>query len=200
MSAPPVVVLDNGSGYLKAGLSNERQPRITMPALIGRPLLRYGEKMEDIELKPIMIGDEVTPCRSVLELTYPIEEGIVKNKEDMALLWSYAMSQKLGVPENDFGNRRVLLTEAPSNPTFNKILMGDILLEEMGVKGFNIEPQALLTLYCEGLETGIVFDSGDGVSHCIPIAQGFIQQHFIERLNIAGRHITQNLIKLLQLK
>ena len=51
----PVVVFDNGSGYLKAGLSDKEIPLITMPALIGRPMLRYAEKLEEIELKPIMI-------------------------------------------------------------------------------------------------------------------------------------------------
>ena len=57
--AEPVVVFDNGSGYLKAGLSNIETPLITMPALIGRPMLRFKEKLEDTELKEIMIGDEV---------------------------------------------------------------------------------------------------------------------------------------------
>ena len=50
--AEPVVVFDNGSGYLKAGLSNEETPKITMPALIGRPMLRFKEKLEDKVLKP----------------------------------------------------------------------------------------------------------------------------------------------------
>ena len=200
MSAPPVVVLDNGSGYLKAGLSNESQPRCTIPALIGRPMLRYGEEIEGVELKEIMIGDEVIPVRSMLELTYPISEGIVQNPDDLALLWKYCLTQKLDVRENDFRNRKVLITEAPSNPTKNKVKMGEILLEKMNVGGFNVEPQAMLTLYSEGLESGIVLDSGDGVSHCIPIISSFIMQHFIGRLNIAGRHITNNFIKLLQLK
>ena len=64
----PVIILDNGSGYLKAGFSTSSIPDITMPALIGRPMLRYAELVEDIELKPIMIGDEVTPVRSLLDL------------------------------------------------------------------------------------------------------------------------------------
>ena len=43
---PPVVILDNGSGYLKAGFSNQKTPEISIPALVGRQLLRYGEKIE----------------------------------------------------------------------------------------------------------------------------------------------------------
>ena len=197
--AQPVVVFDNGSGYLKAGLSNKETPLITMPALIGRPMLRYAEKLEEIELKPIMIGDEVVPVRSLLELTYPMKEGIIVNGDDMAILWEYCVKEKLGL-KDDLKDRKFLLTEAPSNPNDNKKKMGEIIFEKLGAGYFNIEPQAKLTLFCEGLETGIILDSGDGVSHCIPIAFSTLLHHQIKRLDIAGRHITEYLIKLLQIK
>lgn len=197
--ASPVIVFDNGSGYLKAGLSNDREPTVTIPALIGRPMLRYAEKLEDVELKPLMIGDEVIPVRSLLELSYPMEEGIIKNEEDMGILWDYCIHKKLGLGD-DLKDRKLLLTEAPSNPTDNKKKMGEILFEKLNIGYFNIEPQAKLTLFCEGLETGVVLDSGDGVSHVIPIAFSCLLQHQIKRLDIAGRHITQFLIRLLQVK
>ena len=78
--------------------------------------------------------------------------------------------------------------------------MLDILFEKLGVNMINIEPQAKLTLFCEGGESGIILDSGDGVSHTIPISNGYIQHHNIKRLNIAGRHITDYLTRLLQVK
>ena len=199
MSAP-VIVFDNGSGYLKAGLSNKETPSVTVPALIGRPMLRYAEKIEDFELKPLMIGDEVTPVRSLLELTYPMKEGIIQNDDDMALLWDYVLTQKLGLVKNDLKSRKLLLTEAPENPTANKIKMAKILFEKIGIGFFNIEPQAKMTLYCEGEETGVVLDSGDGVTHVIPVAHSFLLHHQIKRLDIAGRHITDYLIRLLQIK
>ena len=197
--AEPVIVFDNGSGYLKAGLSDIEIPTVTMPALIGRPMLRYAQKLEDIELKPIMIGDEVVPVRSLLELSYPMEEGIILNEDDMALLWDYCIKKKLRV-EGDLISRKILLTEAPANPNENKKKMGEIVFEKMGFGYFNIEPQAKLTLFCEGLETGIILDSGDGVTHCIPIGFSNLLHHQIKRLDIAGRHITDYLIKLLQIK
>ena len=195
----PVIVFDNGSGYLKAGLSNKEVPTVTMPALIGRPMLRYAEKLENIELKPIMIGDEVVPVRSLLELTYPMKEGIIENADDMYILWDYCIQKKLGV-NGDLKDRKILLTEAPANPNENKIKMGELVFEKLGLGYFNIEPQAKLTLFCEGLETGLILDSGDGVTHCIPIADTYIINHQIKRLDIAGRHITDYLIKLLQMK
>ena len=191
----PVVVFDNGSGYLKAGLSNEEIPKITMPALIGRPMLRFKEKLEDKVLKEIMIGDEVIPFRPLLELSYPMKEGIIVNEDDMATLWDYCIKQKLEV-KGDLNDKKILLTEAPFNPIENKLKMAKIVFEQLGFGFFNIETQAKLTLYCEALQTGIILDSGDGVTHCIPIFEDFILPQNIKRLDIAGRHITEYLIKL----
>ena len=195
----PVIVFDNGSGYLKAGLSNKEVPMFTLPAIIGRPMLRYKQKIANFELKPEMIGDEVTPVRSLLELSYPMEEGIIKNDKDMATLWNYVLTQKLKIPKGELKDRKILMTEAPNNPTKNKEKMAEILFEKIGIGYFNIEPQAKMTLYCEGEETGVVLDSGDGVTHVIPIAHNYLLHHQIKRLDIAGRHITNYLTKLLQI-
>lgn len=196
----PVIVFDNGSGYLKAGLSSKETPMFTIPALIGRPMLRFKQKIENIELKPLMIGDEVTKVRSLLELSYPMEEGIIKKPDDMKTLWDYVLNKKLGIPNSDYKDRKILMTEAPNNPDKNKIVMAEILFEKLGIGYFNIEPQAKMTLYAEGEETGVVLDSGDGVTHVIPIFANYLLPHQIKRLDIAGRHITNYLTRLLQIK
>lgn len=102
-------------------------------------------------------------------------------------------------PDN-FPNYRLLLTEAPLNPTRNKEIMAEIIFERLKISEFNIEPQAKLSLIAEGRSSGIVLDSGDGVTHCIPIYENNILSHYIKRMGIAGRHITSKLIELLQLK
>lgn len=203
---PPVIILDNGSGYLKTGLSCYDAPQITIPALIGRQLLRYGEKItfnpdeegNIPEYKEIMIGDEVIPYKSLLDLSYPIEEGKIKNLDDLEKLWEYAINNKLKI--DDTSDKKVLITEAPLNPIDNKIKMCQILFEKLGVAAANIEVQAKCSLFCEGLDTGIVLDSGDGVTHCIPIVDGTLFNHSMERLNLSGRDITKYLIRLLQKK
>ena len=196
----PVIMLDNGSSYLKAGLSIQEKPMFIIPSLIGRSWVRNYEIIENCEIKPLMIGDEVTPVRSLLELTYPMEEGIIKNDGDMEILWDYVLNKKLGLVKGDLKSRKLLMTEAPNNPTKNKEKMAQILFEKIGIGYFNIEPQAKLTLIAEGEETGVVLDSGDGVTHVIPVAHKFLLHHQIKRLDIAGRHITNYLTKLLQIK
>lgn len=194
------IILDNGSGYLKAGFSNQNIPLYNIPALVGRPMLRYEEHIESFSIKPIMIGDEVIPVRSMLEIKHPMKEGIITDKEDMELLWKYCVIDKMGVDPSELKNTKMMLTEAPMNPFKNKETMAEIIFEKMGVGYFNIEPQAKLSLICEGLESGIVLDSGDGVTHCIPIYSNTVLHHQIRRLNLAGRHITDYMIRLLQTK
>ena len=202
--AEPVIILDNGSGYLKAGLSNIENPMeekqiLTMPSLIGRAMLRNSEKIGNIELKPIMIGDEVVPVSSLLELNYPMKDGYIENEYDMSLLWDYCIRKKLGI-KGDLKDRKILLTEAPKNSNENKKRMGELVFEKLGFGYLNIEPQPKLALYCVGIETGIVLDSGDNGTHCVPVARTYIIHHQIKTLDIAGRYITDYLIRLLQLK
>jgi actin-related protein 2 len=205
--AEPAIILDNGSGYLKAGLSNIENPMdalaekqiLIMPSLIGCTLSRNTEKIGNIELKPIMIGDEVIPFRSLLNLNYPMKNGNIENKDDMSLLWDYCIRKNLGI-KGDLKDRKILLTETPKNSNENKERMGELVFEKLGFGYFNIEPQPKLNLLCEGLETGIVLDCGDHFTNCVPVAETFIFHHNIKTSETAGRHITDYLIKLLHTK
>jgi actin-related protein 2 len=106
----------------------------------------------------------------------------------------------MDIVSEDFPQYRALLTEAPLNPLKNKEIMAEIIFEKLNIAEFNIEPQAKLSLIAEGRSSGIVLDSGDGVTHCIPIFENNILTHHIKRMGIAGRHITSRMIELLQLK
>ena len=112
------VICDNGSGFLKMGFAAENFPRFTIPSIAGRPLLRANQKIGEVELKPLMLGDEANPLRSYLEITYPIKEGIVENWDDMEALWRYTFN-KMGLPQ-DLSKHRILVTEAAMNPKKNR--------------------------------------------------------------------------------
>jgi actin-related protein 2 len=134
--------------------------------------------------------------RSYLEISYPIREGIVDNWDDMEALWRYTFHTKMGLPK-DLSKHKILVTEAAMNPKKNRAMMAQLLFEKFGFGHVMFEMQALLTLFAEGETTGLVFDAGDGVSHCIPVYDGFPLYDQVKRLNVAGRHITEYLIKLL---
>lgn len=92
------------------------------------------------------------------------------------------------------------MTEAALNPPKNREKMCELIFEKYGFGKCMFESQALLSLMAEGTTTGIVFDSGDGVSHVIPVCEGYVQKHCVQRLNLAGRHVTNYLVRLLLLR
>ena len=191
------IVCDNGSGFLKMGYAGDNFPRFTVPSVVGRPMLRSKQTVGDMELKEIMYGDEVTPFRALLEVSYPIEEGRVKNWEDFAKLWEYTLHSRMGISKDGLGEKKMLVTEAALNPKKNREKMAELIFERYGFGGCMFESQALLSLMADGCTTGLVFDSGDGVSHVIPVVEGYVQAHAVRRLNLAGRHVTNYLVRLL---
>lgn len=145
-----------------------------------------------------MIGDEASELRSMLEVSYPMENGIVRSWDDMISLYRYTFgSDKLNINPS---NCKLLLTEPPMNPIKNREKMIEVMFEEFNFQGLYIAIQAVLTLYAQGLLTGVVVDSGDGVTHICPVYDGFALPHLTRRLDIAGRDITRYLIKLLLLR
>jgi actin-related protein 2 len=191
------VVCDNGTGFVKCGFAGQNFPTAIFPAMIGRPIMRAEEKVGNVELKDIMVGEEAAELRTMLELKYPMENGIIVNWEDMFHLWDYTFYEKLKI---DPKQCKVLLTEPAQNPKNNRIKMVQAMFERYGFQAVYVAIQAVLTLYGQGIQTGVVVDSGDGVTHIVPIYEGFALPHLTRRLDIAGRDITRYLIKLLLLK
>ncbi|KYR01241.1 actin related protein 2 [Tieghemostelium lacteum] len=198
MESNKVIVMDNGTGFVKCGFAGANFPTAIFPSMVGRPILRSEEKVENVEIKDIMVGDEAAKLRTMLQITYPLENGIVKNWEDINHVWDYALKEKLKV--KDTRECKILLTEPPMNPLANRQKMVEVMFEKYGFSAVYVAIQAVLTLYAQGLLTGVVVDSGDGVTHVIPVYEGYTIPHLTRRLDVAGRDVTRYLIRLLLLR
>ena len=134
---------------------------------------------------------------------YPIEHGIVTDWDDMEKIWHHTFFNELRVAPED---HRVLLTEVAMNPKIDaekerrntdREKMTQIMFETFNVPGFYVSIAGVLSLYSSGRFTGIVVDSGDGVSSTVPVYEGYSLSPGIEHLDLAGRDLTEEMMKLM---
>ncbi|KAI8977572.1 protein ACT-4, isoform b [Mycotypha africana] len=150
--------------------------------------------MVGMEQKDSFIGDEAQSRRDILNVRYPIEHGIVTHWEDMERIWYHTFYTELRVAPHE---HPVLLTEPPLNPKANREKMIQIMFETFTTPAAYISIDAVLSLYASGRTTGVVLDSGDGVTHSVPIYEGYSLPRAISSLDMAGRDITNHMALML---
>ncbi|XP_025916995.1 actin-related protein T3 isoform X1 [Apteryx rowi] len=182
--------MDNGSGLIKAGIAGEKTLWITYANVVGRPKdkLVAGQK-------ECYVGNEAQARRGIISIRYPIERGIIMSGEDMEAVWKSIYDNDLQMQTSE---QPVILTEAPLNPLVNREKMTELFFERFDVPALYVSIQAVLALYASGLTTGCVVDSGDGVTHSVPIFEGYCLPHGVLRLDLAGHDLTDYLTQLLR--
>ncbi len=168
------IIIDNGSGMIKAGFAGKDAPRAVFPTIVGRP--KGGASYwQGVQQKSEYIGDEAMAKRGVLNISYPTAAGIVESWEDMEKVWHHTFYNELRVdPAEAVG---VFLTEAPGNPRQNREKMTSIMFETFQAKNVYVALSGVMALLAAGRTTGLVCDAGDGVSHTIPVFEGFPIPH-----------------------
>lgn len=217
MARLPPVVIDNGTGYTKLGFAGNNDPQYIFPTAIGTrdqvstsgatqkssgvsANLASKRGIEDLDF---FIGDEAMANSKTYGVSYPVRHGQIENWDHMERFWEQCIFKYMRCePEDHY----FLLTEPPLNAPENREQTAEIFFESFNIQGMYIAVQAVLALAAswtsgkvsEQTLTGTVIDSGDGVTHVIPVAEGYVIGTSIKHIPIAGRDITAFVQQLLR--
>lgn len=206
----PPVVIDNGTGYTKMGYAGNYEPNYIVPTLIScvaqSTSTSVGRPANDVPDLDFYIGAEATEKRANYNIDYPIRHGIIENWDNIEKYWSRCIYQYLNCdPEEHY----MLLTEPPMNTPENRESTAEVMFETFNVPGLYIAVQAVLALCASlltkntgqragGAVTGTVIDSGDGVTHVIPVVEGYVIGSCIKHIPLAGRDVTDFIVQILR--
>ncbi|CAA7395927.1 unnamed protein product [Spirodela intermedia] len=212
----PAVVIDNGTGYTKMGFAGNVEPCFIIPTVVavnesflnqsrasskGNWLVQHSAGvMADLDF---FIGDEaLSRSRSsgTYNLSYPIQHGQVANWDAMEKFWQQCIFNYLRCdPEDHY----FLLTESPLTAPENREYTGEIMFETFNVPGLYIAVQPVLALAagyttsrCE--MTGVIVDVGDGGTHVVPVADGYVIGSSMKSIPISGKDVTLFIQQLLR--
>ncbi|XP_021779218.1 actin-related protein 3 isoform X2 [Papio anubis] len=204
----PACVVDCGTGYTKLGYAGNTEPQFIIPSCIAiKESAKVGDQaqrrvMKGVDDLDFFIGDEAIE-KPTYATKWPIRHGIVEDWDLMERFMEQVIFKYLRAePEDHY----FLLTEPPLNTPENREYTAEIMFESFNVPGLYIAVQAVLALAAswtsrqvgERTLTGTVIDSGDGVTHVIPVAEGYVIGSCIKHIPIAGRDITYFIQQLLR--
>eukprot|EP00048_Salpingoeca_helianthica_P014474 m.221864 g.221864 ORF g.221864 m.221864 type:complete len:415 (+) comp15904_c0_seq1:60-1304(+) len=200
----PACVVDVGTGYTKLGYAGNSEPQFIFPSAIAvKDVPKIGavapKGVEDLDF---YIGDEAID-QPGYATRYPVRHGIIEDWDLMEKFMEQVIFKYLRAePEDHY----FLMTEPPLNTPENREYLAEIMFESFNVPGLYIAVQAVLALAAswtsrhvgERTLTGTVIDSGDGVTHVIPVAEGYVIGSCIKHIPVAGRDITAFVQQLLR--
>jgi len=185
-----------GTGFTKMGFAGNVEPSYLVPTAIATPNATASSAsastLGDLDF---YIGDEAMEKSTSYGLSYPVRHGQVENWDHMERFYQQCFYKYLRCdPEDHY----CLLTEPPLNAPENREYTAEIMFETFNVPGLCIAVQAVLALAASFTSTGAsgrpltgtVIDSGDGVTHVIPVADGYVIGSNIKSIPIAGRDLT----------
>lgn len=202
MDEQDVIVLDNGSGYLKVGFSGEDAPRAVLPTAVATT--SEDEAREDEHAVGVdsaaaqrksqaFFGDEAL-SQNGASIIRPVQRGQVatsqQNKDALESLWEHTWRNVLGVEQEELP---VLIADTlplgqGSYPS--RQWTAEIMFEKLKVKSLAIFNTAVLSLFSTGRTRGLVVESGQGITHAVPVFEGYAIPHAIFKMEIAGQDIT----------
>ena len=196
------IIVDVGSGEIKAGFSGEEKPKILFKNFIGEP--KYKKVLQPFnkehqELNERYIGEDCDKYMGIIKLRYPVNHGIFSSEADILSIFNYLYS-KLNLNPDEIAQHPVLITEPLLNPYTNREKIANILFDDLGVPALFFASQPILSLFSTSSTTGTVLESGEGVTQSCVIYEGYSLPNSYERFDYGGADVSKYLQILLTKK
>ncbi|KAM6980822.1 uncharacterized protein FYW47_000585 [Aplochiton taeniatus] len=175
------VVIDMGTGILKAGLSAATEPSCVIPShcpLYYKRGLVWSDFVDSLDSPHINT----------------VHNGVITEWDSVEKLWEYTF-KTMGVSCEEHA---VLVCDAPLSPTTNREKLAEVMFENFSCPSLFVENQAVLSMYSYGRTSGLVLECGHGGSYAVPISEDGYSLNDTCRVEHAGRTLDLHLQQLLQ--
>jgi actin len=186
------VIVDAGSGVVKAGFSGEDGPRSVFSSIVGSP--KMPGLLVGMEQRERYVGEEAVSKLEIMNFISPIKKGEIVDWDKYETLMHYLFYSELKVVPEEVS---ILITESPSIPKENRAKLAEILFETFNVERIHIANTAMLGLYSYGKTSGLVLDSGFGLTSCVPVYEGYPLPHASLKINFGGENLSEALLSLI---
>ncbi|MFW9784892.1 MAG: zinc ribbon domain-containing protein [Candidatus Heimdallarchaeota archaeon] len=187
------VIIDIGSAYVKVGFAGEPGPRFVFPCITGTE--KYKSVMVDVNARSIYVGNDVSRMRGVLKIKHPIERGAIMDWDSFYEILNYVFYSLLRI--DNLADYPIFYCESPFMNRETKEYIARLLFETHRIRSLIMMPTPLLSLFSVGLTTGLVIESGDGLTWVCPIVNGKMIDHSVQKLPLAGVDVNHNLKNLM---
>lgn len=209
MDEQDVIVLDNGSGFLKVGFSGEDAPRAVLPMVVATTTVDEAREDEHAvsadsaaQKKNQNFYGEEALLQEHATITWPVRRGEIRlesnYKDALESLWEHTIRNVLGVEQEDLP---VLIADSlPLGQAAypSRKWMAEIMFEKLKVKSVAIFNTAVLSLFSTGRTRGLVVESGEGRTHAVPVFEGYAIPHAIFKMEVAGGDITAKVQEMME--
>lgn len=171
------IIIDNGAGSIRAGFAGRDAPLAIFPTIFGR--FKDTAQMEEFPGKSGFVGDLANSKREILNITRPVQKGVVTNWDDMEKIWHHTLYEELrAAPEEHL----LILSENVFDKKEQRAKATEIMMEKFMVPGFYLAQQAVLALFASGRTTGVALHSGHDLTLSVPIYEGHALHYATTRL------------------
>lgn len=178
------VVIALGDGVITAGFAGDDGPKSIIPAVVGRPTSSGST---------VYVGDEALAKKDELTLSYPIQDGIVTNWDDMEEILHHVYEKLLVSPKE----QPLLIMESAQTSKEDREQLAAMLFGVFEVPSIYVDVDALMSLYASGRTTGIVVQAGKGVAHVVPIYEGSVLSYAVTSFDMGGRDLADYMMEML---